>query len=349
MTILDHPVAHLGARGSIADAVGNPLVPLARVTEDTYATVHAMFECRDPRDTGPQIWRQTGGRVTHVVDGIGTWGTVTGTGEFLAEVTGGTVTVIGAAPENSAGRAGHTWYIESVGHFPHPLAEAERWPTVVDRLERIADVEALTVLHRLAREEGLRLGGSAGTAIAAALRVARTLGPEDVVVVIVPDAGRAQSKYYDDAWLGRLGFPLYRGTPGPTVAEMLVGRGTAPRTVPSTATVAQARDVLADTDALPVVLAATGHGPTVVAEILGSVSAAVLAGAADTDPVESRLEPPLPVVGVTEAVAAATRRIGDHRGPVVVAENGRAVGLVAADVVLSSTTTGSAAPRKDAR
>lgn len=292
--------------------------------------------------TGPEIWRQTRGRITHFVAGIGTGGTITGTGEFLAEASGGTVTVVGADPETSVygGGDGRAWYVESVGHFLHPQTEVDEWPdsyhpSVVDRLERIPDIEALTVLHRLAREEGLLAGGSAGTAVAAALRVARSLGPDGVVVVIVPDSGRAYlSKYFDDEWLGRLGFPLYHGTPGPTVAETLPGSGIAPRTVPSTATVAQARDVLADAVALPVVLARPVAGPTVVAEVLGSVSAAALAEGADDDPIDAHLEPPLPVVGVTESLAAATSRIGNHRGPVVVARDGRAVCLVDAGVLL---------------
>ncbi|EID77316.1 cystathionine beta-synthase [Rhodococcus opacus RKJ300 = JCM 13270] len=86
------------------------------------------------------------------------------------------------------------------------------------------------MLHRLAREEGLLVGGSAGTAVAAALRVARTLGPDDVVVVIVPDSGRAYlSKYFDNEWLGRLGFPLYHAATGPVVRDARGGRGSAPR------------------------------------------------------------------------------------------------------------------------
>ncbi|TQC43024.1 PLP-dependent cysteine synthase family protein [Rhodococcus sp. WS4] len=155
--------------------------------------------------TGPEIWRQTQGRVTHFVAGAGTGGTITGTGEFLTKVSGGAVQIIGADPDTSVygGGDGRAWYIESVGHFLHPQTERDEWPDsyhpdVVDRLERIPDVEALTVLHRLAREEGLLVGGSAGTAVAAALRIARTLGPDDVVVVIVPDSGRAYlSKYFD--------------------------------------------------------------------------------------------------------------------------------------------------------
>ncbi|RZL77330.1 MAG: pyridoxal-phosphate dependent enzyme [Rhodococcus sp. (in: high G+C Gram-positive bacteria)] len=294
--------------------------------------------------TGPEIWRQTQGRITHFVAGVGTGGTITGTGEFLTTVSGGEVQIIGADPDTSVygGGDGRAWYIESVGHFLHPQTEQDEWPDsyrpdVVDRLERIPDVEAIEVLHRLAREEGLLVGGSAGTAVAAALRVARTLGPDDVVVVIVPDSGRAYlSKYFDDEWLGRLGFPLYRTATGPVVGDARRGREIAPRAVPSTATVAEAREVLADGPALPVVLARQTAGSTIVAEILGSVSASALAGVRDGDPVDSHLDEPLPVVGVTEPLPEAVRRIGGYRGPVVVAESGRVVALVDAATVRAS-------------
>ncbi|MEN0138351.1 MAG: pyridoxal-phosphate dependent enzyme, partial [Rhodococcus sp. (in: high G+C Gram-positive bacteria)] len=294
--------------------------------------------------TGPEIWRQTQGRVTHFVAGVGTGGTITGTGEFLATVSGGAVQIVGADPETSVygGGDGRAWYIESVGHFLHPQTEHDEWPDsyhpgVVDRLERITDVEAITVLHRLAREEGLLVGGSAGTAVAAALRVARTLGPDDVVVVIVPDSGRAYlSKYFDNEWLGRLGFPLYRAAIGPVVGDALGGRGIAPRTVASTATVAEARAVLADTPALPVVLARPDTGPIVVAEILGSVGPAALSDAPGDDPVGAHIAQPLPVVGVTDELSVAVRRIGEHRGPVIVAEAGRVVALADADDIRTS-------------
>lgn len=296
--------------------------------------------------TGPEIWAQTEGRITHFVAGVGTGGTITGTGEYLKEASGGVVRVIGADPETSVygGGDGRVWYIEAVGHFLHPDTEEDLWPDsynvdVVDGIERIPDVEALRVLHRVAREEGLLLGGSSGTAIAAALRTARKLGPDDVVVVIAPDSGRAYlSKYYNDEWLGALGFPLTTPTAEPTVGELvgdLAGYSAPVFGHPDT-TVADARKLLTSAPALPVALRRNDSGPTVVAELVGTVTAESLADAPDDDAVGAHLIAPLPVIGTTEPVSRAAQRIADHRGPVVVAHAGRAVALADAAAIGSA-------------
>ncbi|MFJ4656397.1 PLP-dependent cysteine synthase family protein [Nocardia sp. NPDC088792] len=288
--------------------------------------------------TGPEIWAQTGGRITHFVAGIGTGGTITGTGEFLKEASGGAVRVIGADPETSVygGGDGRVWYVEAVGHILHPETAEDVWPDsyhvdVVDGIQRIPDAEAIRVLHRVAREEGLLLGGSSGTAIAAALRTARELGPEDVVVVVAPDSGRAYlSKYYSDEWLGTLGFPLTGAAEGVTVGEALglpqevPAQGTA---VSSGATVAEAKGLLGAGGALPVVLQRSTSGPTVVAEVLGSVTAAGLADVAEDDPVGDHLDAALPVVGTTAPLAWALEKLAGHAGPVVIAHEGRIIAV----------------------
>ncbi|WP_406603445.1 PLP-dependent cysteine synthase family protein [Nocardia aurantia] len=287
--------------------------------------------------TGPEIWVQTAGAVTHYVAGVGTGGTVSGAGAFLKAVSQDAVRVIGADPETSAygGGDGRAWYVESVGHHLHPETEVDEWPSsyhrdVVDRIERVGDAEALRVLQRLAREEGMLLGGSSGTAIAAALRVARPLGPESVVVVIAPDSGRSYlSKYFDDDWLGRLGFPLFRAGSEPAVGAVLpIPLDGDARTVPSRATVAEARALLGDAPALPVLLQRNASGPAQIAEVLGSVSSVTLAHAPGPDPVTDHLSAPLPVVGTTDPVSKAAERISGYAGPVVVAHEGRGVTLV---------------------
>ncbi|MCU1647594.1 MAG: putative cystathionine beta-synthase [Nocardia sp.] len=294
--------------------------------------------------TGPEIWTQTEGRVTHFVAGIGTGGTISGTGEYLKEASGGAVRVIGADPESSVygGGDGRIWYVEAVGHFVHPATETDLWPDsynrdVVDRIERIPDIDAIRVLHRLAREEGLLLGGSSGTAIVAALRIARELGPEDVVVVIAPDSGRAYlSKYYSDEWLGALGFPLTSAVEGRTVGDLagLTDTANTAVAVPSGATVAVAKQLLGSGTALPVVLQRKASGPAVVAEVLGSITAETLSGAPEDDLVSGHLGAPLPTVGTTESLAGAAARIAGHTGPVLVVREGRVIALLdAAQIV----------------
>lgn len=158
--------------------------------------------------TGPEIWRDTDGRVTHFVAAIGTGGTITGTGRYLREVSEGAVRVIGADPEGSIYSGGpvHGYLVEGVGEDFWP---ATYDPSVVDDIHRISDAESFAMTRRLAREEGLFVGGSSGMAVVAALRTARELTADDVVVVVLPDHGRGYlSKIYDDDWMRGHGFEV---------------------------------------------------------------------------------------------------------------------------------------------
>ncbi|MCZ4067542.1 pyridoxal-phosphate dependent enzyme [Microbacterium sp. NE2HP2] len=163
--------------------------------------------------TGPEIWRDTVGRVTHFVAGVGTGGTITGTGRYLREASGGAVTIVGADPDGSiySGEVGR-YLVEGVGEDFWPETFD---PSVVDRYERVGDRESFAMTRRLAREEGLLVGGSSGMAVVAALRTARDLGPDDVVVVVLPDHGRGYlSKIYDDDWMRTHGFADLVDEPG---------------------------------------------------------------------------------------------------------------------------------------
>ncbi|MGO2749828.1 MAG: PLP-dependent cysteine synthase family protein [Pseudoclavibacter sp.] len=164
--------------------------------------------------TAPEIWRDTEGAVTHFVAPIGTGGTISGTGRTLKDLSGGAVRVIGADPQSSlySGGDGSSRVIEGTGRAVHAEGVADPWPTtfdvgVVDEFVRVGDAEAIAAARRAALEEGLLVGGSAGLAIAAALRVASRLGPDDLIVVFIPDSGRNYlTTYFDDDWLTAQGF-----------------------------------------------------------------------------------------------------------------------------------------------
>ncbi|WP_154097339.1 pyridoxal-phosphate dependent enzyme [Microbacterium testaceum] len=158
--------------------------------------------------TGPEIWRDTEGRLTHFIAGVGTGGTITGTGRYLREVAGSAVRIVGVDPEGSiySGDDIHGYDVEGVGEDFWPAAFD---PTLVDGYERVSDAESFAVTRRLAREEGLLVGGSSGMAVVGALRVARELPADAVVVVVLPDHGRGYlSKIFDDDWMTARGYDV---------------------------------------------------------------------------------------------------------------------------------------------
>src|SRR6185437_7892658 len=170
--------------------------------------------------TGPEIWDQTEGRITHFVAGIGTGGTISGTGRYLKEVSGGRVQVVGADPEGSvySGGSGRPYLVEGVGE--------DIWPetydkSICDQIIAVSDADSFLMTRRLAREEALLTGGSCGMAVVAALRVARNAGPEDVIVVLLPDGGRGYlGKIFNDEWMADYGF-LTSETAEPRVADVV--------------------------------------------------------------------------------------------------------------------------------
>src|SRR5271167_2596737 len=156
--------------------------------------------------TGPEIWADTDGKVTHFVAGVGTGGTISGAGRYLKDVSGGAVRVIGADPVGSvySGGTGRPYLVEGVGEDIWPATFDK---TVCDEIIAVSDADSFEMTHRLAREEGLLVGGSCGMAVVAAVEVARRAGPDDIVVVLLPDSGRGYlTKVFNDEWLARYGF-----------------------------------------------------------------------------------------------------------------------------------------------
>lgn len=187
--------------------------------------------------TGPEIWRDTAGRISAFVAGIGTGGTISGIARFLKEQNPG-VKVIGADPPGSvfSGDTPKPYKVEGIGMEIFP---PNYDPSVVDEVIRIDDRTSFYWARRLAREEGMLVGGSSGTALAAALIYARRLTPGDVVVVLFPDTGRGYlSKQFNDTWMRENNMLVQAETDEPTLHDVLTYRRTHSRTMPLVVSVA---------------------------------------------------------------------------------------------------------------
>src|SRR4029077_6945607 len=177
--------------------------------------------------TGPELWRQTDGRITHFVAGVGSGGTITGAGRFLKEASGGRVQIVGADPEGSvySGGTGRPYLVEGVGEDFWPAAYDRSIP---DEIIAVSDSDSFNMPRRLAREEAMLVGGSCGMAVVAALKVAEQAGPDALVVVLLPDGGRGyMSKIFNDAWMSSYGFLRTRldgSIEQPTVGDVLRGK-----------------------------------------------------------------------------------------------------------------------------
>ncbi|MEU9945415.1 cystathionine beta-synthase [Streptomyces lavendulae] len=299
--------------------------------------------------TGPELWDQTDGKITHFVAGVGTGGTISGTGNYLKEVSGGKVKVIGADPEGSvySGGSGRPYLVEGVGEDFWPTAYDQN---VTDEIIAVSDKDSFQMTRRLAKEEGLLVGGSCGMAVVAALRAAEGLGPDDVVVVLLPDSGRGYlSKIFSDEWMAGHGF-LEDAGPAARIGDVLADKeGGIPSLVHMhpEETVGQAIEVLREygVSQMPIVKPGAGHPDVMAAEVIGSVVekellAALFAQRASLgDPLEKHMSAPLPQVGSGEPVSELMSVLGEADAAIVLVE-GKPTGVVSRQDLLAFLAKG---------
>lgn len=273
--------------------------------------------------TGPEIWRDTDGRVTHFVAGVGTGGTISGTGRFLREVSEDRVRVIGVDPEGSvySGGTGRPYLVEGVGEDIWPGSYD---PAVPHEIVAVDDAESFAMTRRLAREEAILVGGSSGMAVVGALRVAKTLPADAVMVVLLPDGGRGYlSKIFNDSWMRSYGFSEVEE--GETVADVLDARttlrqaqGSIPELVhahPSD-TVLDAIRMMTEFDVSQLVVL-SAEPPVMMGEVVGTVDERGLLDllfrdeAKPTDAIGAHVGARMPLVGIHASVDQARTALAD--------------------------------------
>lgn len=277
--------------------------------------------------TGPEIWRDTDGMVTHFVAGVGTGGTISGTGRFLREVSEDRVRIIGVDPEGSvySGGTGRPYLVEGVGEDIWPGSYD---PAVPHEIVAVDDAESFAMTRRLAREEAILVGGSSGMAVVGALRVARTLPADAVMVVLLPDGGRGYlSKIFNDSWMRSYGFSEVEE--GETVAEVLAARktlrqaqGAHGHAVPDLVhahpsdTVLDAISMMTEFDVSQLVVL-SAEPPVMMGEVVGTVDERGLLDllfrgeAKPTDAIGAHVGARMPLVGIHASVDQARTALAD--------------------------------------
>jgi cystathionine beta-synthase len=288
--------------------------------------------------TGPELWDQTGGEIDAIVFSVGTGGTISGTARYLREQKPDLL-VVGADPEGSIysnPEDVHPYLVEGIGEDFWPRTYD---PSLVDEYVTVSDRDSFRTARRLAREEGMLVGGSGGTAVWAMLQVARRFGPDATIVTLIPDSGRGYlSKVYDDNWLLEHGF-LERVTTQPTIEEVLAfkqgGEARLPELVliESHEKVGQAIELMQryGISQIPVVRHAPAES---LADIVGSIrergllERVFLNEGAITEDVAGAMEPPLPAVEIRDTVDTVFADLSSGSPAVVVAREGRPAGVL---------------------
>jgi cystathionine beta-synthase len=290
--------------------------------------------------TGPEIWEQTGGEIDAIVISVGTGGTISGVGRYFKERRPD-VLIVGADPEGSVYTAEHEsdvhpYFVEGIGKDTWPETMD---PDVVDEWVRVSDRDSFLTARRLARDEGLLVGGSGGTTVWAALKLAQQFGPDATILTMIPDSGRSYlSKFYDENWMLEHGF-VERRTPLPTVAELLRSKRLEETDVPALITIAahqkvgEAIDVMQrySISQLPVVRDGDVGS---LADVIGSLQDRDLldrvfknADALHED-VATAMQPPLAAVEATQTLDEVFAALTGRTNAVVVADEGRPVGVL---------------------
>jgi cystathionine beta-synthase len=290
--------------------------------------------------TGPEIWEQTGGEIDAIVISVGTGGTISGVGRYFKERKP-EVLVVGADPEGSVFTAKeerdvHPYLVEGIGKDTWPKTMD---PSVVDEWVRVSDRDSFLTARRLAREEGLLVGGSGGTTVWAALEIAARFGPDGTILTMIPDSGRSYlSKFYDDNWMLEHGF-VERRAPAPTVSELLRSKRLEETDVPALITIAahqkvgEAIDIMQQysISQLPVVRDSELQS---LADVIGSLQDRDLLDRVFKNPdalhedVAAAMQPPLAAVEADQTLDEVFATLTGRTNAVVVASEGRPVGVL---------------------
>ena len=287
--------------------------------------------------TGPELWRQTAGRITHFVAGAGTCGSITGTARYLKSMNP-SIQIVAADPEGSvfSGGSGRPYLVEGVGEDFFPAA----WqPDLYDEIIPISDEESFLTARRVSQAEGILIGGSGGMAVAAAIRVAKRAGPDDIIVVLNPDSGRGYlSRVFDDEWMANFGFVRECDS---CVGAVLETRGETDELlyVNPGQSVREAIELIKSNDIsqLPV---CKNTPPFANAEVSGSVDELDLMEAISRDPsvmdtpVDRIMGPKLPTIGVGQTIERAVKML-ETTPALLVLSGGRPLAVLTRTDILS--------------
>ncbi len=290
--------------------------------------------------TGPEIFEQTGGEIAAIVISVGTGGTISGVGRYFKEHKP-EVLIVGADPEGSVYTAQeerdvHPYLVEGIGKDTWPKTMD---PSVVDEWVRVSDRDSFLTARRLAREEGLLVGGSGGTTVWAALEIAKRFGPDARILTMIPDSGRSyMSKFYDDNWMLEHGF-AERRVPAPTVSELLRSKRLEEIAVPALITIAahqkvgEAIDVMQQYSISQLPVVRDGDVQS-LADVIGSLQDRDLLDRVFKNPdalhedVATAMQPPLAAVESDVTLDEVFATLTGRTNALVIASKGKPIGVL---------------------